>query len=392
MSSTSDLEKLDELNDMDELYVNIDELPDEIIMTIMSYLDGESICSLSLVNKTFNNIYKSQKLWSYMIRYKYQYVYSIIMSMTDNDYSLDMWFYFYKNMDENKQYIKYYINGVIYMNMLEKTLIKNNVDKFEYLLILLINDKKYIPNHNSLKRVLFHFYNVNMDEYKKWVKIIIASQKFRDKIDIPNLCDHYIDRNMHDLSVYMATNYLDKIDSRNFRYKYKNSLTINILMDPSQEYTMDEYYRELVDICDMPSCYKDHLLNVLSEEYVNMKTGVFPFSEDIILVNKFKYKIKNIINKHNNLVSKSEIIKYKYLGKYVIKYTVQNNTTRTDPTNSEFPISSKLLIYDEDQYINNFDDIGNAIYELYMKDRNIYEKRNIQIYKEDNIIYVSTFD
>lgn len=62
----------------------MEDLPDEIIMTIISYLDD--IYSIKNLNKRINDIYNSHKLYAFIIRNRYPYIYNILINMVDREY------------------------------------------------------------------------------------------------------------------------------------------------------------------------------------------------------------------------------------------------------------------------------------------------------------------
>ena len=254
--------------------------------------------------------------------------------MPDNDFSTDMWFYFYENMKKNKQYSKYYVYGI--NDMLDEVISVYNVSEYEYLLILLINDINYIPKKDILDVIVSPLYitYVNNEDYYKWIKLIMKSQKFRIFIDIFNFCVNFADIHIYNISVYIATNYLNEDDFIEFKNRYRNSISINLLLYSNVKYTMNEYYEELRSILrymTSSSIYihdnifgkkinviaVNHIINKFSETYAINKKIKWDrvweytfFIPDIMSSCKYKYKIKNIISEYNNQLLNSEIIEY----------------------------------------------------------------------------------
>ena len=303
--------------------------------------------------------------------------------MVDDEYALDMWSYFYENMRKNEKYIHYYNKGLRSKNILTDIYSYNS--KYMYMLILLINDKTYIPTKESVGEMLKIEHGIHEDK----LKLILETPKFRKCIDLFSYCVYLADHCFFKVSVYLASDYMSEEKFSKYRHKYINSVSVNLIFDPSSEYTQDELYRELSTMLNHHSIANvDHIINKISEQYSldKFSLGYVPgfrgsmHLQNVMRIIKCKYMIKNIIKYSfkledmreipnyitiDKVIYKSEIISYKFYDVFVIKYTITNR------------MNSKL---------NN--KIKDEIYDNLIKI--FVEVKLIRIWQEDDIIYVSS--
>ena len=284
------MEDKGELNIYYDNEYNIQDIPNEIMINIISYLDDTY--TMLNVNKNINNIYNSHNLYSYMIQKYYKYSYGILVKMIDAEYVRDMWKYFYDNMKNNKKYIHYYTKG-LKSESIFKNIYSNSI---EFMLILLNNDKIFRYNkHDTIhatRMILSGKVKDNMS------KILFDSCKFRKHIKICNFCDHLVERHLFQLSIYLASKYLDDAEYKTYMNKHKDSVSMNLILYPSTVYTQEELYNEIGSLTFSfisSTVNIDRIINRINEN-VKRSQHEGRYLQYIMDIINYKYKIKNIIN------------------------------------------------------------------------------------------------
>nr|QBK89765.1 MAG: hypothetical protein LCPAC101_00480 [Pithovirus LCPAC101] len=334
--------------------ITMEYLPDEITMTIISYLDDTY--SIQYLNKRINDMYNSYKLYGFIIRNRYPHVHKILINMVDHEYAFDMWKYFYENIENNKKYTKYYTRG------LRSKYILSDSYRYglEFIIILLINDKTYIPTKEITNEILGISYRIQEDILKS----ILESYKFKKHIDMFNYCVLLAEHCIYKFSVYIASNYLNDEDFRNYKRKYINSISVNLMFGQTFEYTQSELYNEIRNTVEhFRVANIDHLINKISEKYICNKYCNGMIIENITHIIKYKYMIKNIVESDTYyIISKSEIISHKFYDQFSIEYTI----------NYEIDDKMKNKIYNE------------------LSTHFIRKETQMEITQKDNILCVST--
>lgn len=153
-------------------------------------------------------------------------------------------------------------------------------------------------------------------------------------VKLYDLCIWLAEHTFFTESLHIATNYLSREEYKPFGSKYRDSISLNMLFNPSVSYTQREYYgelRRLVDISAAPGI--NHLVNKISERYIidhefSYITNILfePVQEAIFI----KYKIKTMLTNLGNTVSACNIKFDTHVGTPEYTYTLANYDINID--------------------------------------------------------------